>query len=410
MSTPTPGGNCAITGGYVVHDPRPPRPGRPVPVRRLLQGRAANDPDPRRRPRLRPGALDKLAQLLRRGSRRPDLRRLQGRRRVRARAERMSLRLLLRGALAAPGRGARPPRSRSGRRHPGAGPTPRGNGNGGVNKELVAAGLAAPIYSAAAPGVAGYALRGRARRHRAGGRPRRRRRHRVPRHHRTGLDRGRARPALDRLRPRLPGQRPRLRLLHARLERRDRGRRVHRPLRHRRRRDRRPRGDRRSPTPASPNHHGRHDRLRPRRRPLRRAPATAADGGDPTRTPRTRASCWASCCGSTPTAPATATTRCPRTTRSSASRGATRSTRSACATRSASRSTEPTGRIGIGDVGQYRWEEVDLESPESLRKANFGWDHFEGDHDQPLGATTRRRGRVTTTSRRSTSTRTARAT
>lgn len=39
-----------------------------------------------------------------------------------------------------------------------------------------------------------------------------------------------------------------------------------------------------------------------------------------------------------------------------------------------------TGRIGIGDVGQYTWEEVDIESEQSLRRANFGWDHFEGDH------------------------------
>lgn len=39
-----------------------------------------------------------------------------------------------------------------------------------------------------------------------------------------------------------------------------------------------------------------------------------------------------------------------------------------------------SGKIAIGDVGQYRWEEVDIESPQSLRRANFGWDHFEGDH------------------------------
>ncbi len=40
----------------------------------------------------------------------------------------------------------------------------------------------------------------------------------------------------------------------------------------------------------------------------------------------------------------------------------------------------PTGRIAIGDVGQFKWEEVDVESRKSLRAANFGWDHFEGDH------------------------------
>jgi Glucose / Sorbosone dehydrogenase len=38
------------------------------------------------------------------------------------------------------------------------------------------------------------------------------------------------------------------------------------------------------------------------------------------------------------------------------------------------------GRILIGDVGQSNWEEVDYASRKRLRGANFGWDHFEGDH------------------------------
>jgi glucose/arabinose dehydrogenase len=37
-------------------------------------------------------------------------------------------------------------------------------------------------------------------------------------------------------------------------------------------------------------------------------------------------------------------------------------------------------RITVGDVGQDRWEEVDIEGHDALRGANFGWDHFEGDH------------------------------
>jgi glucose/arabinose dehydrogenase len=41
---------------------------------------------------------------------------------------------------------------------------------------------------------------------------------------------------------------------------------------------------------------------------------------------------------------------------------------------------ERTGRIAIGDVGQFRWEEVDIENEKKLKGANFGWDHFEGDH------------------------------
>jgi glucose/arabinose dehydrogenase len=39
-----------------------------------------------------------------------------------------------------------------------------------------------------------------------------------------------------------------------------------------------------------------------------------------------------------------------------------------------------TGNIAIGDVGQSSFEEIDYESPKSLRGANFGWDHFEGRH------------------------------
>jgi glucose/arabinose dehydrogenase len=37
-------------------------------------------------------------------------------------------------------------------------------------------------------------------------------------------------------------------------------------------------------------------------------------------------------------------------------------------------------RIDIGDVGQERFEEVDMEGYNALRGANFGWDHYEGDH------------------------------
>jgi glucose/arabinose dehydrogenase len=37
-----------------------------------------------------------------------------------------------------------------------------------------------------------------------------------------------------------------------------------------------------------------------------------------------------------------------------------------------------SGNIMIGDVGQNRFEEVDIESENSIVKANFGWDRFEG--------------------------------
>ena len=37
-----------------------------------------------------------------------------------------------------------------------------------------------------------------------------------------------------------------------------------------------------------------------------------------------------------------------------------------------------TERVAIGDVGQDRFEEVNYETPGSLRNANFGWDRWEG--------------------------------
>ena len=60
-----------------------------------------------------------------------------------------------------------------------------------------------------------------------------------------------------------------------------------------------------------------------------------------------------------------------------------------------------SGRITIGDVGQDRFEEIDYETSKSLRKANFGWDRYEGfrrvrtdvastpkpkNHDKPIRA------------------------
>jgi glucose/arabinose dehydrogenase len=38
------------------------------------------------------------------------------------------------------------------------------------------------------------------------------------------------------------------------------------------------------------------------------------------------------------------------------------------------------GRIAIGDVGQYDWEEIDLLKLSDARGANFGWPYYEGDH------------------------------
>jgi glucose/arabinose dehydrogenase len=38
------------------------------------------------------------------------------------------------------------------------------------------------------------------------------------------------------------------------------------------------------------------------------------------------------------------------------------------------------GRIAIGDVGQYDWEEIDLLRLSDASGANFGWPYWEGDH------------------------------
>jgi glucose/arabinose dehydrogenase len=46
-----------------------------------------------------------------------------------------------------------------------------------------------------------------------------------------------------------------------------------------------------------------------------------------------------------------------------------------------------TGNIMIGDVGQNRFEEVDIETEDSLRKANFGWDKWEGFKKSDAGDT-----------------------
>jgi glucose/arabinose dehydrogenase len=38
------------------------------------------------------------------------------------------------------------------------------------------------------------------------------------------------------------------------------------------------------------------------------------------------------------------------------------------------------GRIAIGDIGQYDWEEIDLLKLSDARGANFGWPYWAGDH------------------------------
>ena len=63
----------------------------------------------------------------------------------------------------------------------------------------------------------------------------------------------------------------------------------------------------------------------------------------------------------------------------------------------------------IGDVGQNRFEEVDIETEDSLRKANFGWDRYEGFKGRtPATRRTGQRRASTTSPSSSTTTRTAR--
>ena len=89
LTYPTSGGNCSVTGGYVVRDPDAQIALRALPVRRLLPRRAAQlhgaaRSARRRRPRARPAGREPLE--LRRGQRGPDLRHLAERPRLPARA------------------------------------------------------------------------------------------------------------------------------------------------------------------------------------------------------------------------------------------------------------------------------------------------------------------------------------
>ena len=46
--------------------------------------------------------------------------------------------------------------------------------------------------------------------------------------------------------------------------------------------------------------------------------------------------------------------------------------------------------LAIGDVGQDKWEEVDMESADTLRGANFGWDRYEGFKRVKSGGTSKK--------------------
>ena len=121
-------------------------------------------------------------------------------------------------------------------------------------------------------------------------------------------------------------------------------------------------------------------------------------GGDPPENAQdTGRCCSGSSFASTPTGAGTKGLRCPQSNPFKGRKG--RDEIYALGLRNPFRFSfdPPTGRIAIGDVGQFKWEEVDIESPRSrCAAANFGWDHFEGDHrfDYP-GDNERRRGAFT---------------
>ena len=187
----------------------------------------------------------------------------------------------------------------------------------------------------------------------------------------------RAGPTRFRVPPRLPVERPALRLLHARRHRRHRRFRVRDERRYRRRVDPAP-GDshppplRRATTTAASSCSG----------PTACstwAPATAATGGDPRENAQDRRSLLGKLLRINPLDPPGARDyTIPAGNPYKGKKG--KDEIYARGLRNPFRFTfDPnTGRIAIGDVGQERFEEVDYETPQSLRNANFGWDRWEG--------------------------------
>ena len=200
----------------------------------------------------------------------------------------------------------------------------------------------------------------------------------VPRHPRPGPTRRRGGPALGRLRPRLRSEPALLRLLHDR----DRDIEV----------DEFKRDAARRPAPRRLAAHGDRDppprRREPPRRPARvrrptasstSAPATAAAAATRTRTPRTATSLLGKLLRIDPHG-ASGGYSIPSSNPFAA--GPARDEIYALGLRNPFRFSfdRRRGEIAIGDVGQSDWEEVDLVTARRRRGANFGWDHFEGNH------------------------------
>ena len=222
----------------------------------------------------------------------------------------------------------------------------------------------------------------------------------VPRHQRgvtTDGERGLLSIAFD---PDYARNTPLLRLLHEPPTETSRSTRFQRrptraPARRRRSGDR-------DPAPGRANHNGGKLQFGPDG-DLYRATGDGGGAGDPHENAQNRARLLGKLLRIDPQAQE-ATYSVPRAIPSSASPAATRSTRSACATRSGSPSTADA--IVIGDVGQDQLGGGRLRSPQRLRGANFGWDHFEGDHRFDFPGDNEAPRPKLATARRSSSTRT----
>ena len=380
-------GGCSVTGGYVVRDPRLDLALRPLPLRRLLRGRAAQlhrgpGAAGARRPRAR--AAGRAAELVRRGRRRAAS---------------------TRSRSPGPSTGCARPIERARLRSPMAG----GSGRGLWQRSRASPRSLVGDRRSAAAGAAGRPRRrcAEARAGSAASTPRSTSTTRPARRSCCSSSSSRARSGscatarrsnrdfLDiRDRVQYGGEEGLLSVAFDPGYARNRRFYVYYVNQRRQHRGRRLPAQARAPPGADARSRRQGDRgratrrLEPQRRPAPVRPRRllylgTGDGGSGRRPGRQRPeperACSASCCGSTRAR--AAATRPRARTRSSAATARTRSTRSACATPTASRSTARPATSAIGDVGQDAWEEIDRAGPARARGANFGWDIFEGDHD-----------------------------